>query len=75
MGEDSKIPNTNGIRNDVLNALKQLEPPVLRWPGGCFADTYHWRDGIGPRSQRPVSFNENFGTFAPDDRSKTGCQN
>lgn len=67
VGEDSKIPNTNGIRNDVLNALKQLEPPVLRWPGGCFADTYHWRDGIGPRSQRPVSFNENFGTFAPDD--------
>lgn len=67
VGEDSTIPNTNGIRNDVLHLLRQLAPPVLRWPGGCYADTYHWRDGIGPRKQRPVSFNENFGTFQRDD--------
>lgn len=67
VGEDSNIPNTNGIRNDVLALLKQLAPPVLRWPGGCYADTYHWRDGVGPRDKRPVSFNENFGTFTRDD--------
>ncbi|WFA01718.1 alpha-L-arabinofuranosidase C-terminal domain-containing protein [Limosilactobacillus fermentum] len=66
VGENSTIPNTKGIRNDVLALLKQLEPPVLRWPGGCYADTYHWRDGIGPRDQRLVSFNENFGTYESD---------
>lgn len=47
VGPDSPIPNTQGYRNDVLNALKELKVPVLRWPGGCFADTYHWRDGVG----------------------------
>jgi alpha-N-arabinofuranosidase len=57
VGEDSSIPNTRGIRNDVVTALKQLNPPVVRWPGGCFADAYHWRDGIGPRDQRPESIN------------------
>ncbi len=67
VGPDSDIPNTRGYRNDVLDALKQLKPPVLRWPGGCYADMYHWRDGIGPRDQRPVTFNENFGTFARED--------
>ncbi len=46
---NSKIPNTNGIRNDVVDALKKLKVPNLRWPGGCFADTYHWKDGIGPK--------------------------
>ncbi len=61
VGEDSKIPNTRGYRNDVLAALKRLGVPVLRWPGGCFADEYHWRDGIGPRSQRPVDVNTNWG--------------
>ncbi len=66
VGKDSQIPNTNGVRNDVLEILKQLEPPVLRWPGGCYADTYHWRDGVGPREKRPTSFNENFGTFSQD---------
>src|SRR5512136_3209123 len=47
VGPDSPIPNTRGVRNDVLAALKALDLPVLRWPGGCFADEYHWRDGIG----------------------------
>src|SRR5262245_34457123 len=54
VGEDSKIPNTNGYRNDVVAALKKLEVPVVRWPGGCFADEYHWREGVGPRDKRPT---------------------
>jgi alpha-N-arabinofuranosidase len=53
VGEDSSIPNMDGIRRDVVDALKRIAPPVLRWPGGCFADGYHWRDGIGPRASRP----------------------
>lgn len=61
VGEDSPIPNINGIRNDVVEALKPLEIPVLRWPGGCFADTYHWRDGIGPKAQRPARVNVHWG--------------
>ncbi len=61
VGEDSDIPNTNGMRNDVVNALKELEIPVLRWPGGCFADDYHWRDGIGEKSKRPYMVNTNWG--------------
>jgi alpha-N-arabinofuranosidase len=61
VGEDSPIPNTNGFRNDVIAALKQLRIPVIRWPGGCFADEYHWRDGIGPRDQRPVRINTHWG--------------
>jgi alpha-L-arabinofuranosidase len=61
VGPDSKIPNTRGIRNDVVAALKQLNIPVLRWPGGCFADEYHWRDGIGPREKRPAMINTNWG--------------
>src|SRR5678815_2562270 len=51
VGENAPIPNTRGLRNDVLAALKELHVPVLRWPGGCFADEYHWRDGIGPRDK------------------------
>jgi alpha-N-arabinofuranosidase len=61
VGEDSPIPNTRGYRNDVLAALKTLQVPVLRWPGGCFADEYHWRDGIGPRAQRAQRVNTNWG--------------
>jgi alpha-N-arabinofuranosidase len=53
VGADSKIPNVRGIRTDVVGALKDLHVPLIRWPGGCFADEYHWRDGIGPRDQRP----------------------
>jgi alpha-L-arabinofuranosidase len=61
VGEKSAIPNTNGYRNDVVDALKNLHVPVVRWPGGCFADEYHWRDGIGPREKRPVKVNTHWG--------------
>ena len=61
VGEGSPIPNTRGLRNDVVAALKELRVPVLRWPGGCFADEYHWRDGIGPRDQRPRRPNASWG--------------
>jgi alpha-N-arabinofuranosidase len=61
VGEGSNIPNTRGYRNDVLAALKRLNVPVLRWPGGCFADEYHWRDGIGPRDKRPRRPNASWG--------------
>src|SRR5207249_869707 len=59
VGPDSKIPNTRGIRNDVVAALKAIKVPNVRWPGGCFADEYHWRKGIGP--QRSVTLNPNWG--------------
>lgn len=61
VGEDSTIPNTRGYRNDVVAALKKLKIPVLRWPGGCFADEYHWRDGIGERAKRPHRVNTFWG--------------
>jgi alpha-L-arabinofuranosidase len=61
VGEDSPIPNVQGVRKDVLEALKQLQIPVLRWPGGCFADEYHWKDGVGPREQRKTMINTNWG--------------
>src|SRR3954466_433403 len=61
VGPDSKIPNTRGMRNDIVAALKNINIPVLRWPGGCFADEYHWRDGIGPREQRPKRINTHWG--------------
>lgn len=61
VGEDSPIPNTQGIRNDVLEALKAIAVPSLRWPGGCFADEYHWKDGIGPREQRKRMINTHWG--------------
>jgi len=57
VGETSSIPNIGGIRSDVLDALRQLHPPVVRWPGGCYADDYHWEDGIGPRGSRPRRVN------------------
>jgi alpha-L-arabinofuranosidase len=57
VGPASSIPNTRGIRTDVVAALKAIKVPVVRWPGGCFADEYHWRDGIGPASKRPVRKN------------------
>jgi alpha-N-arabinofuranosidase len=72
VGENNtKIPNTNGVRNDIVEALKKLKIPNLRWPGGCFADTYHWKDGVGPKDKRPsivntwwggVTENNSFGT-------------
>ena len=58
---DSSIPNTRGVRNDVVEALKKIKVPVLRWPGGCFADEYHWKDGIGPRDKRPALINTHWG--------------
>lgn len=61
VGPDSAIPNTRGIRNDVVRALKALKVPVVRWPGGCFADQYHWRKGIGPRESRPAGLNPDWG--------------
>src|SRR5699024_1138236 len=61
VGEDSDIPNTDGFRDDVINALKELDIPNVRWPGGCFADEYHWRDGIGPRKDRPTRINTHWG--------------
>jgi alpha-L-arabinofuranosidase len=61
VGENSQIPNTRGFRNDVIAALKELKVPMVRWPGGCFADEYHWRDGIGPKEKRPVRINTNWG--------------
>ncbi len=57
VGEDSPVPNTRGIRNDTVAALRKLGAPVIRWPGGCFADDYHWRDGVGPRAERPRRMN------------------
>lgn len=66
VGEDSDIPNINGYRKDVLEALKALQIPVLRWPGGCFADEYHWMDGIGPRENRPKMQNNNWGGTIED---------
>ncbi|MBD3586917.1 alpha-N-arabinofuranosidase [Salinimonas sp. HHU 13199] len=61
VGPDSSIPNTKGFRNDVIEALKAMEVPLVRWPGGCFADEYHWRDGIGPKDERPVKVNTHWG--------------
>ena len=61
VGEDSNISNTKGVRNDIIKALKELKVPNLRWPGGCFADTYHWKDGIGPKKDRPSIVNRWWG--------------
>ncbi len=66
VGESSTIPNTDGFRNDVIAALREIAPPVIRWPGGCFADTYHWKDGIGPRDRRPSIINSNWGGVTED---------
>lgn len=66
VGEDSDIPNIQGYRQDVLDALKAIDIPNLRWPGGCFADEYHWRDGIGPRDQRPTMINTHWGGVTED---------
>ena len=66
VGEDSAIPNTNGMRNDVVAALKELKIPILRWPGGCFADEYHWKDGIGPKENRKKMINTHWGGVLED---------
>jgi alpha-N-arabinofuranosidase len=61
VGEDSPIPNMGGFRTDIIEALRRLKPPVIRWPGGCFADDYHWQDGIGLRDRRPRRINIHWG--------------
>ena len=66
VGKDSPIPNKNGMRTDVVEALKKLAVPVLRWPGGCFADEYHWEDGIGPQEKRKRMVNTNWGGVVED---------
>jgi alpha-L-arabinofuranosidase len=64
VGENSKVPNTGGIRTALVDALKRIQAPVVRWPGGCFADSYDWRDGTGPRERRPRR--TNFWVDAPE---------
>jgi len=66
VGEDSDIPNVNGMRKDVVEALKEIKIPVLRWPGGCFADEYHWKDGIGPKKNRKKLINTHWGGTLED---------
>jgi len=66
VGENSPIPNVNGMRTDVVEALKQIKVPVLRWPGGCFADEYHWKDGIGPKETRKKMINTHWGGVVED---------
>ena len=66
VGENSSIPNINGARKDVIDALKHLQIPNLRWPGGCFADEYHWMDGIGPLSERAKMINTHWGGVVED---------
>jgi alpha-N-arabinofuranosidase len=66
VAEGSSIPNTRGLRNDVVSALKKIHIPNLRWPGGCFADEYHWQDGIGPAASRPKMVNTHWGGVTED---------
>jgi len=66
VGKNSPIPNINGYRKQAVEYLRELGVPVLRWPGGCFADDYHWRDGIGPNSQRPKRVNIHWGGYVED---------
>jgi len=61
VGEDAPVPNTRGVRDDIVAALRDIQIPNLRWPGGCFADEYHWMDGIGPRQDRPTMVNTHWG--------------
>ena len=85
VGENSDIPNTNGMRNDVVAALREMQIPVLRWPGGCFADEYHWKDGIGPKETRKKMINTHWGGVVEDNSFGThefmelcrqlGCKN
>jgi alpha-N-arabinofuranosidase len=71
VGEESAIPNLGGLRRDVIDALRKIHVPVLRWPGGCFADDYHWEDGIGPRRDRPRRVNLWWGQGVEDNQFGT----
>src|SRR6187402_3028770 len=64
--DNNKIPNVDGVRKDIIEALKQMKIPNLRWPGGCFADTYHWKDGVGPKAERPALVNRWWGGVIED---------
>ena len=66
VGDNSDIPNKNGMRQDVIEALKEMQVPVLRWPGGCFADEYHWKDGVGPKENRKKIINTHWGGVVED---------
>ena len=66
VGEDSEIPNKKGVRTDIIEAFRKIKMPVLRWPGGCFADEYHWKDGIGEKSARKKMINTNWGGVTED---------
>lgn len=66
VGKGSPIPNVNGVRKDVIDALKQIRVPIMRWPGGCFADTYHWKDGVGPQEKRKPIANRFWGGTLED---------
>ena len=66
VGENSPIPNTDGIRNDIIEAFRNIKAPVFRWPGGCFAEEYHWQDGIGEKSLRRKIVNTNWGGVTED---------
>jgi Alpha-L-arabinofuranosidase 1 domain len=66
VGPRSAVPNTRGIRNDVVQALRKIKIPNLRWPGGCFADQYHWQDGVGPAEKRPRRVNIHWGGVVED---------
>ncbi len=66
VGENSSIENVHGFRLDIINALKEMKIPLLRWPGGCFADTYNWKDGIGPKEERPSIVNVHWGGVTED---------
>ncbi|MBP7402588.1 MAG: alpha-N-arabinofuranosidase, partial [Clostridia bacterium] len=71
VGEDSPIPNTKGIRNDVVAALRKIKVPLVRWPGGCFADEYHWKDGIGPKEGRKEMLNTHWGNMVENNHFGT----
>lgn len=71
VGEDSPIPNIRGFRMDIIEALREIEIPVIRWPGGCFAETYHWKDGIGPRDERPATVNIIWGSVTENNHFGT----
>ena len=66
VGEDSPIPNIAGLRADLVEAFRKINPPLLRWPGGCFADDYHWQHGVGPRKDRPRTVNTWWGNTLED---------
>ena len=66
VGEDSEIPNTRGIRRDLVEALRNIKVPVIRWPGGCFAEFYNWKDGVGPKEERKRLVNTSWGGVVED---------